>query len=87
MLVAKIGASGHFSGEPQQRLQCRWSLLAFREMLRAMSRSSLLQSALLQGIFEHSSSEPYRVKKRLVHYSHKNPAVPFGLLIFFFCGY
>lgn len=65
MLIAKVGASGHFSGEPQLRLQCHWSLLAFREMLRATSRSSLLKSALLQGIFEHSSSELYRPKKDL----------------------
>lgn len=87
MLIEKVGALGRFFGEAQLRLQRHWTLLAFREMQRATSRSSLFQSALLQGIFEHSSSELYRLKKRLVRYSHKNPAVPFGLLIFFFCGY
>lgn len=58
--------------------------VAFRAVLRVMSRSSLLQSACLQGLFEHSSSELYRLKKRLVHYSHRNPAAPFGLILFLF---
>lgn len=31
-----------------------------------------------------STQELYRLKKGLVHYSHRNPAVPFGLIPFFF---